>query len=292
MVHEHFPIPRRTRRLSMRKAGVGAAAVVLLAVLMFFAVSSWSRQPAIAKPSVQPINFPHNVHVQTYKIDCQYCHSRRAALGIRRPALGRALHGLSQDHGRRQAGDQEAGRVRRQAASRSRGRACTSCRSSRTSRTRRTSAPRSRARPATAPVETMTTAARHHRPDPDQRSAEPRRTAAGAAAADHGLVRRLPSPAERDARHPGAARLRDVPPLSEPRRAREGDEPARLLQDRGDDRRDGRGGRLPAGDREDPAARRAQRAARPRRRVVVRHGVPRVSRPAAACWPAIARAGW
>jgi hypothetical protein len=59
----------------MRKAGVGAAAVVLLAVLMFFAVSSWSRQPAAAKVSVQPIEFPHNVHVQTYKIDCQYCHS-------------------------------------------------------------------------------------------------------------------------------------------------------------------------------------------------------------------------
>jgi cytochrome c7-like protein/class III cytochrome C family protein len=59
----------------MRKAGVGAAAVVLLAVLMFFAVSSWSRQPAAARPSVQPINFPHTVHVQTYKIDCQYCHS-------------------------------------------------------------------------------------------------------------------------------------------------------------------------------------------------------------------------
>src|SRR5262245_57031975 len=59
----------------MRKAGVGAAAVVLLAVLMFLAVSSWSRQPAVAKPSVQPIAFPHIVHVQTYKIDCQYCHA-------------------------------------------------------------------------------------------------------------------------------------------------------------------------------------------------------------------------
>jgi hypothetical protein len=59
----------------MRKAGVGAAAVVLLAVLTFFAVSSWSRQPVAAKPSAQPINFPHTVHVQTYKIDCQYCHS-------------------------------------------------------------------------------------------------------------------------------------------------------------------------------------------------------------------------
>jgi hypothetical protein len=59
----------------MRKAGVGAAAVVLLAVLLFFAVSSWSRQPAVAKPSPQPIAFPHNVHVETYKIDCQYCHA-------------------------------------------------------------------------------------------------------------------------------------------------------------------------------------------------------------------------
>jgi hypothetical protein len=59
----------------MRKAGVGAAAVVLLAMLGLFAVTSWSRRPAIAKPSVQPINFPHSVHVQTYKIDCQYCHA-------------------------------------------------------------------------------------------------------------------------------------------------------------------------------------------------------------------------
>jgi hypothetical protein len=44
-------------------------------VLLFFAVSSWSRQPAVARPSVQPIEFPHNTHVQTYRIDCQYCHS-------------------------------------------------------------------------------------------------------------------------------------------------------------------------------------------------------------------------
>ena len=58
------------------KAGVGALGVVLLAVLIFFAVSSWSRQPAAAaKPSTQPIAFPHNTHVQTYKMDCQYCHT-------------------------------------------------------------------------------------------------------------------------------------------------------------------------------------------------------------------------
>ncbi len=57
------------------RAGVGALGVVLLAILIFLAVSSWSRQPAVAKASHQPINFPHNTHVQTYKIDCQYCHS-------------------------------------------------------------------------------------------------------------------------------------------------------------------------------------------------------------------------
>src|SRR2546428_2312313 len=57
------------------KAGVGALGLVLLAILVFLAVSSRSRQPAGAKPSIQPINFPHRVHVQTYKIDCQYCHS-------------------------------------------------------------------------------------------------------------------------------------------------------------------------------------------------------------------------
>ncbi|MBI4268760.1 MAG: cytochrome c3 family protein [Candidatus Rokubacteria bacterium] len=54
---------------------MGALGAVLLAVLIFAAVSSWSRQPAVATPSVQPINFPHAVHVETYKIDCQYCHS-------------------------------------------------------------------------------------------------------------------------------------------------------------------------------------------------------------------------
>jgi hypothetical protein len=57
------------------KAGVGALGAVLLAVLVFLALSSWSRQPAAAKASVQPIEFPHNVHVGTYRMDCQYCHA-------------------------------------------------------------------------------------------------------------------------------------------------------------------------------------------------------------------------
>ena len=57
------------------KAGVGALGLVLLAVLLFLALSSWSRQPAVATPASQPINFPHNVHVQTYKMECGYCHA-------------------------------------------------------------------------------------------------------------------------------------------------------------------------------------------------------------------------
>ncbi len=57
------------------KTGVGALGVVLLAILIFLAVASWNRQPAVAQASPQPINFPHNTHVKTYKIDCQYCHS-------------------------------------------------------------------------------------------------------------------------------------------------------------------------------------------------------------------------
>ncbi|MGH7325237.1 MAG: cytochrome c3 family protein [Candidatus Rokuibacteriota bacterium] len=57
------------------RVGVGALGLALLAILLFLAVSSWSRQPAVAKPSAQPIEFPHNVHVQQYAIDCQYCHA-------------------------------------------------------------------------------------------------------------------------------------------------------------------------------------------------------------------------
>ena len=59
----------------MTKAGVGALGVVLLSILVFLAVSSWVRQPVAATPSAQPIAFPHNVHVQQFKMDCQYCHS-------------------------------------------------------------------------------------------------------------------------------------------------------------------------------------------------------------------------
>jgi Cytochrome c7 and related cytochrome c/Class III cytochrome C family len=57
------------------KAGVGALGLILLALLIFTALSSWGRRPTPAVAAPQPINFPHSVHVQTYKIDCQYCHS-------------------------------------------------------------------------------------------------------------------------------------------------------------------------------------------------------------------------
>jgi hypothetical protein len=61
------------------KAGVGVLGVVLLAVLVALTVASWT--PASAVSSSQPINFPHNIHAQQYKMDCQYCHAdaRRSA---------------------------------------------------------------------------------------------------------------------------------------------------------------------------------------------------------------------
>jgi hypothetical protein len=74
------------------KAGVGVLGIVLLAVLISIALSTWSRQPATAKPSQQPIDFPHNVHVQQYKIDCQYCHAdarRSEYAGI--PSVARCM---------------------------------------------------------------------------------------------------------------------------------------------------------------------------------------------------------
>jgi hypothetical protein len=56
---------------------VGAFGLALFVVLVILAVSSWERRPAAATapPSPQPINFPHNVHVQQYKIECGYCHT-------------------------------------------------------------------------------------------------------------------------------------------------------------------------------------------------------------------------
>jgi hypothetical protein len=55
------------------KAGVGVLGVALLATLIWLAVSSWVR--AAAPGSIQPINFSHSIHVQLYRMDCQYCHA-------------------------------------------------------------------------------------------------------------------------------------------------------------------------------------------------------------------------
>jgi Cytochrome c7 and related cytochrome c/Class III cytochrome C family len=74
------------------RVGVGALGFALLAILLFLAVSSWSRQPAVARPSAQPIEFPHNIHVQQYAIDCQYCHAdarRSEYAGL--PSVGRCM---------------------------------------------------------------------------------------------------------------------------------------------------------------------------------------------------------
>ena len=57
------------------KAGVGVLGVVLLAVLVVLTLSSWKPAPAAVTASAQPIDFPHNVHVQQYRMDCQYCHT-------------------------------------------------------------------------------------------------------------------------------------------------------------------------------------------------------------------------
>jgi hypothetical protein len=53
---------------------VGALAIVPLGALAALALSE-NLPAAQARGPAQPINFPHNVHVQTYRIDCQYCHA-------------------------------------------------------------------------------------------------------------------------------------------------------------------------------------------------------------------------
>lgn len=74
------------------KAGVGALGLVLLVLLGFMALAALGRRPAVAPASVQPINFPHNVHAQTYKMECGYCHAdarRSATAGL--PSVERCM---------------------------------------------------------------------------------------------------------------------------------------------------------------------------------------------------------
>jgi hypothetical protein len=74
------------------RVGVGVLGLTLLAILIALLVSSWSERPAVAASSDQPFLFPHDVHVQQYQIDCQYCHAnarRSDAAGL--PSVARCL---------------------------------------------------------------------------------------------------------------------------------------------------------------------------------------------------------
>ena len=54
-----------------------SAAVVALLVAWFFLSAWWSQPPAVLgfnEGPVQPVAFPHTVHVQQAGIDCQFCH--------------------------------------------------------------------------------------------------------------------------------------------------------------------------------------------------------------------------
>ena len=154
------------------------------------------------------------MHVQTYKIDCQYCHAdarRSEYAGL--PSVTRCMgcHKITA------ADKPEIKKLAEYAAKnepipwvrvfkvpeftyfphkahvRARWR-CQTCH---------------------GPVETMTTVERRRTgPQLVERPPEPDRPPAGAAAAVDGLVHRLPPRAERDARHEGAARLRHLSPLT------------------------------------------------------------------------------
>ena len=114
------------------------------------------RRPPIAPAPAQPIEFSHAIHAGSYGIDCQYCHADARRSAVRRPAVGRPLHGLPQD--RRGAGQPrgaEAPPVLGPEGSRSPGCASTSWRGSSTFPTSGTCRRASPARRATARVEAM-----------------------------------------------------------------------------------------------------------------------------------------
>src|SRR5437773_2334123 len=138
---------------------------------------------------------------------------RCAALGIRRPAVGRALHGLPQDRGRGAAGGEEArGLLRAGGADpvdpREQAPGVHLLPAQGTPARKREVPDVPRTRRGDDDVR------RRDRPAPDERPAEPRGAPAGRAAAHDGLVPRLPPAAERDGGRTRAARLRHVPPLS------------------------------------------------------------------------------
>ena len=185
------------------------SASVLLAVLIFLAVSSWSRQPAVgARPrcsrstsrttctcrrtrstasTATPTRAARSTPGCRRWTRCMGCHKITAA---DKPEIKKlAEYAAKQRADPVGAGVQGAGVhvLPAQGARAGRASRCQTCH---------------------GPVETMTTVGRDTGPAPRQRPAQPGRASAGAAAADDGLVHRLPPRAERDARHEGAARLR------------------------------------------------------------------------------------
>lgn len=75
-------------------AGVGVLGLILLAVLVFLAVSPSSPflSSSQAASPAQPIAFSHKIHAGQYKMDCQYCHSdarRSEYAGI--PSVARCM---------------------------------------------------------------------------------------------------------------------------------------------------------------------------------------------------------
>src|SRR2546426_3348120 len=151
--------------------------------------------------------------VQTCALPISVLPQRCAALGIRRPAVGRALHGLPQDRGRGAAGGEEArGLLRAGGADpvdpREQAPGVHLLPAQGTPARKREVPDVPRTRRGDDDVR------RRDRPAPDERPAEPRGAPAGRAAAHDGLVPRLPPAAERDGGRTRAARLRHVPPLS------------------------------------------------------------------------------
>src|SRR3972149_10971851 len=70
------------------RASVGVLALTLLAIALFFALSTRGQ----AAGPAQPIAFNHQVHADQYKIDCQYCHAdarRSEYAGI--PSVSRCM---------------------------------------------------------------------------------------------------------------------------------------------------------------------------------------------------------
>ena len=159
----------------MRKAGVGAAAVVLLAVLVFLA-------RVVVEPSTrrgQGLGAADQLSAQRPRADVQ---DRLPVLPQRRPPLGvrRASRRSSGCMGCHKITAADKPEIKKLAEYAAKQRAdpvdarVQAARSSRTSRTRRTSGPSVRCQTCHGPVETMTTVGATTGPQPRQRPAAPR----------------------------------------------------------------------------------------------------------------------